>query len=156
MKPSEALRYDHKQLRRKLSLLHDLLPRVQAKRMAAARIVNSLAVQLRSHSETEERLLEKTTLYSRKGTGNRIDSLLRLHDEHENHRTRLAVLHKLLTQENPACDAQQVAAQAGYLQADLEALMREEEDTLFPLIDREINTAQKTHREELMEHLGMA
>ena len=132
MKPSDGLRYDHDVLRAKLALLETYLPCGHACGCTLSRLADSLASCLRSHTEREERLLSARAWRHGAPTG---ASLQRLHDEHENHRTRLAILHELLVQPGPAADAQ-VAAQASSLVRDLREHMAKEE-RLFPLMDQE-------------------
>jgi iron-sulfur cluster repair protein YtfE (RIC family) len=85
------------------------------------------------------------------------ESLQQLHDAHENHRTRLAILRDLLTRPGPGSD-EQVAVQASYLVRDLREHMAAEEQRLFPLIDEEgvVQTADSGADEAVFEMAGLA
>jgi hypothetical protein len=62
----------------------------------------------------------------------------RLRDEHDNQRTRLAILHSLLTQPGPAPE-EHIAVQVRHLLQDLRLHMAAEEIWLFPCLDHEVD-----------------
>ncbi len=82
--------------------------------------------------------------------------LQHLHDEHENQRTRLAILHELLTQSEPASE-EQIVTQASHLVKDLREHLAAEERHFFPLIDGEdVGEAATAANGEAVEMLGLA
>ena len=170
MKPGDVLRYDHEVLRAKLSSLEMYLPSCHDCGCTLSRLTDSLASCLRSHTEREERLLAALTfqygepLYGpaaaracRVGRAARPGgSLQHLHDEHENHRTRLAILHELLTHPESAAE-EQIVTQASYLVKDLRKHMAVEERRFFPLLDGEgVGEVATTVDAEAVEMLGLA
>lgn len=153
MHASEELRYDHEVLRGKLMLLEERAPSVRECPCTFSRLTDSLATCLRSHTEREERLLAMSAL--RQGEPQRV-RLQHLHDEHENHRTRLAILHDLLSQPESASE-EQIIAQASDLANDLREHMAREERQVFPLLDGDCGgEAWTAVGEETVEMLGLA
>lgn len=136
MQPSDELLYDHAVLRGKLALLEDYLPSAHDVPATLALLTDSLACCLRAHDAREEHLLEGLSVRPRSPA----DAVIRrLHDEHDNQRIRLAILHELLTRPGgPPGD--QAAAQAEYLIRDLRKHMAEVE-AIFPTL----NDAARTH-----------
>jgi hemerythrin-like domain-containing protein len=156
MKPSDELRYDHDVLRAKLSVLEEHLPSGHEGVFTLSRLTDSLASCLRSHTEREECLLATLAWQHGEPPG---ESLQHLHDEHENQRARLAILHELLTQPEPASD-EQVATQALYLVRDLREHMAQEEERCFPFIDQERHGVEERVAaavdDEATQFLGLA
>ena len=153
MRFSDELRYDHEVLRAKLCTLEAYLPSCRVCACTLSRLTDSLATCLRSHTEREERLLATLTGRQRPPLG---EPLQHLHDAHENQRTRLAILHELLTTPEPASE-EQIATHASHLVKDLREHMAVEERQFFPIIDRagggEVATAVD---ETSVELLGLA
>ena len=153
MKPGDGLRYDHEVLRAKLSSLEMYLPSCHECRCTLSRLTDSLASCLRSHTEREERLLAALAFQHSEPPGG---SLQHLYDEHENHRTRLAILHELLTHPESAAE-EQIVTQASYLVKDLREHMAVEERQFFPVIDGEgLGEVATAVDEEAVEMLGLA
>ena len=153
MKASDELRYDHEVLRAKLLSLELSLPASQARACTLSRLTDSLASCLRSHVEREEHLLAARALRYGEPPA---ECLQHLHDEHENQRTRLAILHDLLTHPEPAAE-DQIVTQASYLVKDLREHMVVEERRVFPVIDGEVvSEATTAVDEETVEMLGLA
>ena len=122
MNRTAELWYEHDVLRGKLAALEAFLPALYDAPCTLARLTDSLAVCLRAHTDREECFLDDLT--------HQLDApptgfLQQLHDEHENQRMRLAILHELLTQLDPS--PEQVAVQACYLIKDLREHMAREE-----------------------------
>jgi hemerythrin-like domain-containing protein len=132
MKPGEEFQYEHEVIRGKLALLEEQLPWVDDVCFSVAHLIDSLAAFLRCHTAKEERFF--AGLHLPYGSP-QAEFVCRLQGEHENHRTRLAILHELLTQSGPA-PMEQIAVQADYLIRDLREHMAFEEACLFPEIDR--------------------
>jgi len=153
MKPSDELRYDHEVLRGKLFVLEEHLPSCHDCGCMLSRLTDSLAGCLRSHTEREERVFAALAWEQGRPAG---EALQHVHDEHENQRTRLAILHELLTRAAPASE-EQVASQASCLAKDLREHMAMEERQLFPIIDGEaVGNAIITNDGEAAEMLGLA
>ena len=155
MSLAASLCYDHEVLRGKLATLESFLPSLVVAPFTLSRLTESLATCLRGHTEREERLLD--TLM-RQQDEPPLALIQQLHDEHENQRTRLAILHELLTHPEPASE-EQILTQASYLVKDLREHMAMEERHIFPIIDidgegvGEVTTAVD---DEAVETLGLA
>ena len=139
MPRAAGLQYDHEVLRGKLAILEDFLPALIAVPCTISRLTDSLATCWHAHTEREERLLD--ALMRQQDTPP-LSLIQQLHDEHENQRTRLAILHALLTDCTGASE-EQVMAQAGELIRDLREHMAEEEAALFPLLEEYIEPSEK-------------
>ena len=135
MELSEVLRHDHDVLRATLAMLEEQLPafRTAFRSVSVSRLLDSLATHLRLHTEREERLL---AALAPRGEGPFAAPIHHLQDEHENQRTRLAILHELLTHPEPAVEGQ-IVAHASHLVQDLREHMAAEERQFFPLIHGE-------------------
>ena len=150
MKPTDELRQDHQLLRAELALLEQQLQALRGARSTVSRLSDSLASCLRFHTERQERLLAR--LASR-GEDLPVEAVQHLHDEHENQRTRLAVLHEFLArQESPVED--QIVARASEMIEELRAHMLNEEEQLFPVIDRQ-EISRGAHHHEQAGFLGV-
>ncbi len=147
MKATDPLRADHDVLRAKLWSLELYLPSSHECAGTLSRLTESLASCLRSHTEREERLLARFTLRRGEPPG---ESLQHLHDEHENQRTRLAILHDLLTR-GEAVPEDQLATHASSLIQDLREHMAQEEAAVFRALDEQALTrGAASARAELM------
>lgn len=144
MRAHEQLQCDHAQLRAQLAELERMLREVPLNRAAVAGLTDTFCACLRAHTEHEEQL---AALSINGGAWPRNTVLQHLQEEHENQRTRLAILHQLLSQAPPV-PASEVAAQAMDVVEDLRAHMAEEERALFPALE--------TAEEETVEMLGLA
>ena len=145
MKPSDELRYEHEVLRAKLALLEEWVPYFCVTPLTLRRLVISLADHLRAHAEHEERCLGVL----RGGASVPTQTLLdHLHDDHVNHRTRLAILHDLVSRDGAQAQ-EQLLIQAGAFIRALREHMAMEEAQLFPLLD------EMEHEAALVE-LGLA
>ena len=122
MRPSEVLRSDHAILRSQLTALERQLTNPDATSFALSRLMDALAERLRCHTEYEERLWDAHCCAP--------EFLESLHDDHENQRTRLAVLHTLLADVGPISEAQVLAQAAGFIH-DLRRHMALEEAVFF-------------------------
>ncbi len=132
MEPTAELLYDHEVLRGKLALLEEHLPALPIAGFIMWRLTDSLAACLRSHTAREEHLLASLIPHRVSLPAEFVQRLL---DEHENQRTRLAILHALLTEGRPDSEAQ-IRMQAGELIQELREHMVKEEIQLFPLMDQ--------------------
>jgi len=143
MKPTDELRHDHQLLRAELALLEQQLQALRGARSTVSRLSDSLASCLRFHTERQDRLLAR--LASR-GEELPSEAVQHLHDEHENQRTRLAVLHEFLArQDSPVED--QIVARASEMIEDLKAHITGEEERLFPVIERQESGKGALHHE---------
>lgn len=141
MKPSDELRRDHQLMRAELSILERHLQALRGARSSVSRLSDSLASCLRFHTARQERLLAR--LASR---GNQLsaDTVQHLHDEHENQRTRLAVLHEFLARQGSPAEDQLVDRATEIIQ-DLKAHIAHEEEHLLPVIDRPPHPESRRH-----------
>jgi hypothetical protein len=119
MSPRAELQYDHDVLRAKLAILEDYLPQLEERQGSTLRLADSIACCLRAHSEREEAFLDRPS-------GPPPSSAQQLHDEHLNHRMRLAVFHALLAERMPQAK-EQVVEQARHLITDLQDHFAKEE-----------------------------
>ena len=139
MDPAEDLRYEHEVLRGKLAMVEEFLPSFCDAPFLVAQLTDALAACWHAHTEREERLLDALMRHRYEPPP---VSLQRLHDEHENQRMRLAVLHTLITA-GGAASGDQVATQAGYLIKELREHMAREEEEMFPVIGRPVAAAPR-------------
>ena len=114
MKPSDGRRVDHAMLGATLSRRKAYPPSGRERGWTCSLLTDSLEDCLRSHTERAERRLAALAFQRGKPAG---ESLQRLHDEHADQRTRLAILHELLTHPEQASE-EQVATQAAFLVKD--------------------------------------
>ena len=139
MNPAADLWYDHEVLRGKLAILEDFLPALVGAPCTISRLTDSLATCWHAYIEREARLFD---IAMRQQDEPPQALIQRLHDDHENQRTRLAILHALLT-DCKAVSEEQVLAQAAELIRDLREHMVEEEAALFPLLEEHIEASGK-------------
>ena len=133
MNPAAELLYGHDVLRGKLVSLESFLSCLDVAPFTVSRLTESLATCLRAHIEREEHLLD---MVMRQQDEPPFTLIQQLCDEHENHRTRLAILHELLAEGTPRSE-EQIMTQAGDLIKDLREHMAKEEEQLFPFMDQE-------------------
>ena len=151
MKRTDELWYDHEVLRSKLALLEEYLPVRSYGLYTVTRLTDALAESLRSHVEREERMFAHLAPH---GETELAGPIQHAHDDHDNERIRLAVLHGLLTRPEPVSD-EQVTIQASYLIQDVRDHMAREEAELFPVIEmRETFEVQESN--DTVEMLGLA
>lgn len=153
MKPSDELRYEHEVLRAQLALLEEWVPYFCVTPLSLRRLVLSLADHLRVHTEHEERRVAAL----RDGAQSLPRDLLdRLQTDHVNQRTRLAVLHDLVSRDSAQAQ-EPLLTQAGGFIRDMREHLAAEEAQVFPLIDRlgGCGTPPSAAEAELVE-LGLA
>ena len=147
MKPTTELREDHAILRAKLNLLEGLLPLARTTQFPIRDLVYSISRRLRCHTEKEEVLL--AALRDVRHPGWAAGPVNRLPDEHHDQRQTLDILEHLLAQ-GSACPSDQVMAYGSHLLDGLREHMAAEEETLFPMVDRIVDTP---HEKEVTHHM---
>ena len=147
MRPTAELRNDHLVLRAKLELLEGLLPLATTTQFPIRELVYSISRRLRCHTEKEELLL--AALRDMCHPGRTAGAVNRLPDEHRDQRQTLDILEGLLAK-GPACPTDPVMAYGSHLIDGLREHMAAEEEQLFPMVDRMVNTI---HEEEVTHHM---
>ena len=132
MRPTAELRNDHVVLRAKLELLEGLLSLVQTTQFPLRELTSSIARRLRCHTEKEEVLLVALRDVQR---GPSADITHRLPAEHADQQETLHILQGLLAK-GPACPSDEVTAYGAHLIDALREHMANEEERVFPAIDR--------------------
>lgn len=149
----EELRHEHDVLRRDLEELEEQLPAVPLTRPVVSCLTESLALHLRSHVEKEERLL---VAHPSRYEPSRPDVMEHSHDDHDNQRIHLAVLHELLTLEGPEPDRQLVTEASEFIKELREHLTMEETE-IFPAAEALIPLSRRCHLDETtVQYLGLA
>jgi hypothetical protein len=81
------------------------------------------------------------------------EAIQQFSDEHENQRTRLAILHEFLARQDPVAD-EQILAQASEIIGELRSHLADEEQHFFPAIDG-TEPSGETEQHEAVGFLGV-
>jgi hemerythrin-like domain-containing protein len=131
MRPIDALRDEHAQLREQLTQLERAVRVLQAARVVACQLSESLSARLRSHVDNENHAL---TSFAARHNGWFARTVERLDQEHGRDVGQVAAVQQLLEREELALE-QRVVGEAVHLMADVRAHMAAEEREVFPAME---------------------